>query len=241
LLPKPESRDPFFIRNIMKLIVVFDMNVRWKKIVARECLVFFSLVGIVLLTYIVILVFNHFKSNEVSRLEVETHLKRVAADSVVQNVWQKNETQNEFTKSYVRYFKLSKEEFTNSKVWNQFYKVARADSMAYKWENEYKDWAVPFLKKQGFNSPDEFQSFILKNILNTKDINDNRLAIKLYAERDSLQSKLDTARKKIVTTNGLTRTIWITVAISFFVLFVIRYIYYAIKWSIKTLKQPNQV
>jgi hypothetical protein len=215
------------------------MHIRSKKILAREFLIFITCLAIGLLTYLGLNVFNHFQQKKVSHLEIQTHLKRLEGDSLAKIYENKRRVQSDFTDKYIKHFNLSRNIFTNERVWLPLYRTAKSDSVQYKWENQWKDKAVPFLQKAGFSTPQEFRDFILKNMAMAKDIEQYRLSGVAYAQRDSLQNILDNKRMKIVGPSRQWRTALMALGIAFIVLFVVRYTHYAIRWSIKTLKQPN--
>jgi hypothetical protein len=134
---------------------------------------------------------------------------------------------------------LSRKDFTNAKVWNRLYEIARADSVKYKWEHAWKNNAVTFLKETDFETPQKFQTFILENIATGKDVEQNRLANEFYSEVDALQNKSNEVSMKIVTIENQLRMAAVALAIALFVLFVLRFFYYGIRWSISILKQPT--
>lgn len=214
------------------------MNIKTKKIIAREFLIFLICVVIALVTFLTIYPYNYFKRNQIDSLTKEISEKKLISDSLSKSYKLKTEKQFWFTDKYISKFDLPRnKDYNNAKVWNRLYEIAKSDSVRYKWEKTWDKELIAFNKELGFDTPQSFQNFILTNIIYTKDIEQNKAAEKINSEVDILQNKMSETYKKIVSTESQLRTAGLAFIISVVILFLFRYLFYGIKWSIRTLKQ----
>jgi hypothetical protein len=214
------------------------MNIKTKKIIAREFLIFLICIAIGIVTFLTIYPYNYFKRNQIDGLTKDISEKRKLSDSLSKSFRLKTEKQFWFTDKYTSKFDLPKDkDYNNAKLWDRLYEIAKSDSVKYKWEKTWDKELIAFNKELGFDTPKSFQDFILTNIIYTKDIEQNKSATAINSEVDIIQNKISETSKKIVSTENQIRTAGLSFIIAVIILLFLRYIFYGIKWSIRTLKQ----
>lgn len=217
------------------------MKLKTKKIIAREFLVFLLCIAIAIIAFLSIYPYNYLKQNHINNLTKEIAAKRTLADSLSKSYAKKYDNQIWFTNKIRSKFNVSKSaEYGNLKLWNTLYDIAKSDSIKFKWGKVWSKELVIFIKELGFETPDKFQSFILKNITNSKDIKENRVAYKINAEAEALQIKSHEISQKILSLENQLRTagLFFTIAVAIF--FFLRYIFYGVRWSVSTLNRKNE-
>ena len=122
------------------------------------------------------------------------------------------------------------------KWWNRSQTLAKNDSIKIIWETDWKKdpLYIQFFNKIGFPNPDSLQNFIITNSYSKLELNTKNKA-------DSLTKIITTLNKTYNTTSILSQNqqlefLWKSILVLFILLFALRYLFYAIKWSIKTLK-----
>lgn len=211
------------------------MNIKTKKIVAREFLVFLACLAIAIVTFLIIYPYNNFKQKQIDNLTKDISSKIIISDSLSKAYRLKYEKQLWFTDRYMSKLGFPKG-YSNEKIWNGLYRIAKTDSVKYKWENKWDKDLIAFNKELGFETPQSFQDFILTNIVYKNEIEKNQEAIKINAEADVIRNKIIEIRKKIVPIQNQFKTACIAFIIAVIILFVFRYMFYGTKWSIKTLR-----
>ena len=118
--------------------------------------------------------------------------------------------------------------------------LAKVDSIKYKW-NVWAKELIDFNKEFDFNTPEKFKEFIDANTINSKDsaeynesLNVNRDITILKTQKRDVETKKLSFEKQVEF--GITSTIVLGI-----ILFVARYLFCAVRWSIKVLKQKNEL
>ncbi len=99
-----------------------------------------------------------------------------------------------------------------------------------------ENW-TPFFKKIGFNNPSSLKEYILTNILDKSDIENNNKAIIINAENVTLKTQKAENQNKVLEHYEQVKVGIVALIICGIILFALRYIVYAVIWSLKTLKQ----
>jgi hypothetical protein len=126
---------------------------------------------------------------------------------------------------------------SNAKVWNKLYDIAKSDSIEYKWNNKWSVNLIEFNKELGFGTPQSFKSFILSSIITAEDIEKYNRAVDINSQVKSVHIKTQISVNKILSTKDQLRSAGLALIIAFMLLFFVRYMVYAIKWSITILKK----
>jgi len=97
-----------------------------------------------------------------------------------------------------------------------------------------------FNKKIGFSNPEEFQTFIENNRLTKEDSINNDLTKDIIAEINLLSIKKNKLESESMSIDEQFEFGLITLIVTFIILFGLRYLFYAITWSFKTLKEKSE-
>ncbi|MFP5082175.1 hypothetical protein [Pedobacter sp. JCM 36344] len=212
------------------------MNLQAKKTIAREfiLLILMTLIGIAF--FLCTFLYNFYTENQVNQKDQEIKSKTLIADSL-SNVFDKHKKKQSWI-----YDKLIEEfnvdnNYTQEKAWNQLLKVAKSNNTRIKWTTTWVSDLTPFLKKIGFNTPESFQSFILKYEISSDVTRNKQLAIELKRETSTLNKEKIILQEKILNIDKQINLGIGAFVICFVIIFFMRYIYYGIRWSVKTLKQ----
>ncbi|MCF6404814.1 hypothetical protein L3C95_18085 [Chitinophaga filiformis] len=212
------------------------MKLKTKKIIAREFLLLLLCAALAIFTFLGIYPYNFLKKRQIEALTIEITDKKNHADSLLAHVERKASKQFKFTNWYAHTFNVPRE---HQKIWMHFYKMAQTDSIKQLCEpNSNRDF-VAFLNQTGFKSPERFKSFILKNTLTLKDIHAKEASIIANKEADSMAIQRDELTTQILPFKsqlGISYLVFLTGLVA---LFLLRYVYYGIKWSILVLKQKS--
>ncbi len=126
----------------------------------------------------------------------------------------------------------------NDKVWKRLSDLSEKDSIRFKcksWDREL----ISFVQESGFETPEAFKNFIDANIIISDDIKRNNEASNMKAEIKSLNKEKEYAQSKIFSFEKQFQFALIAFIVSLSLLFIMRYIFYGIKWFIKTLNQKQ--
>jgi len=217
---------------------LLQMKLQTKKIIAKEFLILTITAFLGLIAFLGTYPYNYFQKNNIDKLNKSISEKTKIADSLSSSYNIKEGNQNWF---FNKYFDKVETEFnTSDELWKRLDDLAQKDSIKYKWEKVWNKELVAFLKETGFPSGDNFNSFILSSRITTADLQNYNQSTKVKKEINNLKSKKGNIKSSILSFNqqaefGL--KCFIVAAILFFCL---RYLYYSIRWSIKTLKQQNE-
>ncbi len=115
------------------------MNIKTKKIIAREFLVFLICIGISIVTFLAIYPYNYFMRNKIDSFKKDISEKKILSDSLSKSYMLKYDTQFWFTGEFNKKFNMS-----NTKLWESLYEIAKGDSVKYKWENTWDNELILF-------------------------------------------------------------------------------------------------
>jgi hypothetical protein len=205
-----------------------------KKILAREFVYFIICLLIFSLTFLFIFPYNYFTQNQAANFSKEVKEKNVFIDSIKSINNKKIDAQNYFTDNYKKEFDIDIYSEVNTELWNTLNRIVKADSVKYKWENKWEKTLVSFNKKMGYKSPEEFTNFIKSNVISSSDI---ALIEKSKKEVRFLKSQEKDKNSDFIELKEQLRISIIALLISFFTLFILRYLIYGTKWSLKVLKE----
>lgn len=211
------------------------MNLKTKKIIAREfILLLISFVFTGAFYLFCFYPYKNFQVNKYNKLELEINSKRHIVDSLRGIVLVKKKAQRNFT----NYFNFNGFKQTSTiKFWTVLYRLAKSDSISYYWENNFtKDFKF-HLSHLGYYHPKQLQNFILSNIINKTDDEISILADKKNSEVNALREKRSEANNRIYSDKQICEQAVSCLYILLAVLFGLRYLFYAIRWSVNVLKE----
>ncbi|MEZ4826981.1 MAG: hypothetical protein R3C61_11995 [Bacteroidia bacterium] len=212
------------------------MTSKQKKIIAREFLIFIAALGISVIAFIGTYPYNYFLNRKIDRIKEETKsLKdRIYKLEIAYN--QKTEKQRWFYNESVRKgingnFRYS------SQLWERLEELQKSDSIIFNWNNVWEKELIEIIQDIGFKNGEEFNRFILDNSVANEDSNDKVNEIRRKV--NSIEKTIWGLKSRILDTKEQIRFGLIFFAIISTIAFPIRYLFFAIRWSIKTLKEQE--
>lgn len=208
-----------------------------QKIIAREFLVLITTLIIGIIAFLSIYPYNIYHQNQVETINAQILIKKKISDSLSQSYNKKLDRQVWFSNKYINKFNLPGWS-NNDKVWKRLSDLSEKDSIRFKcksWDREL----ISFVQESGFETPEAFKNFIDANIIISDDIKRNNEASNMKAEIKSLNKEKEYAQSKIFSFEKQFQFALIAFIVSLSLLFIMRYIFYGIKWFIKTLNQKQ--
>ena len=209
------------------------MNLKIQKILAREFL-------IVMICFIVPIVFytyfslsNFYINKKIDRLHKTEIVYRNIKDSLSKKLQLQSDTQQLLTNHYNNYLgEIGYATLTNDELWGRLKYLAEVDSITIKWNTIWSYEKIAFVRFD-FKSPLEFQKFIVNNIPNVTVINQNESLLNTIHNKElsiSANLKSNTSKSEMAL---------FAFYISITLMFGLRYLVYASKWSYRTLLKKN--
>lgn len=214
------------------------MNKKIRKIIAREFLLLLVLIVLGSLIVLSVFPYNAYQRNQVVNLNSEIGLKEKQTNSLHKTVNEKIKNQEWFFVKVSSEFDIANSEYSELKtLWPLLQRIAENDSTAYRWNNKWENSLIEFHKSIGFKNPEELESFIEQNSVYSKDSIDLKKSNEIRIEIKGLNTRKSDLKRKIFTESDKENMAIGIGIILFGILFLSRYLFYAIKWSIKTLKE----
>ncbi len=234
--------DGFLQTDIVCNAKLLRMRLQTKKIIAREFLILTIAFFIGLLCFFSTYLYNFYKNKQAGDINKSIEEKSAQADSLAFAYKQKTEKQNWFFNQYSAEFDVKGDSKYNTKekVWSRIDNLAKKDSIRFKWENVWDKELINYNKKIGFQTPDSFKTFIESNRINETEIENYNSSLKLIEVIKSLTSKKDKIKSKTLTFDKQLEFGIKSLLVLIIFLFILRYLFYGIKWSIRTLKQKAE-
>ncbi len=205
------------------------MNKSVKKIIAREFIFLFCILVITVIAYVSTTIFNLYHIQKISTLDTKINiLSKSYKAKFDKQVW--------FFDKQQEYLKISYDHKEKKRTWRYLFNHVDNDrlpiKMGFKLDNTIKPWSVEviiFLKQLGFDTPEKFKKFIVDSRFNKAELENYRLSQSLSVEKQQISKRiLENYEKRDI-------TIWTSI-LSFVILFLLRYLILALRWSIHTLK-----
>jgi hypothetical protein len=218
------------------------MKLTTKKIIAREFLTLTLVLTLGLISFLCTYPYNAFKRNQVENKSTEISERTKLTDSLSISYKSKLDKQNWFFEKFSNHYDLTGDTTfnTRAKVWKMLDYLAIKDSIKYKWEKVWDKDIVEFNKEIGFSNPEVFHSFIDKNRLTKIDSLNYDSSLAINSEVALLSKFIKENESKILSYNEQTEFGIKALIICFIILFGFRYLFYSLKWSLKTLKQKSE-
>lgn len=211
------------------------MQLKTKKIIAREFILLILCISISLIVLLATYLHTCYYQSKQERYSKRI-ISTIKTSDYLKNIYDNKEVnQNRFTTEMN--YKYMEPKVSNIKFWTVLYRIAKHDSVDYKWKNKWEPSLIEAISNAGYKNPKDFQKFILSNIITKTDI-DNQDSIKqMNVLLSSLYSQENIYKRKIHDFDDRKNTAYITFLIAIGIVFFVRYFYYAIAWSYKVLKQ----
>lgn len=213
------------------------MKLQTKKIIAREFLLLTIVFALGFICFLSTYPYNNYKSSQAGSLDKTIAEKNRITDSLSYSYKSKSQKKDWFFGKFTE--KFGSDHYKNDEFWNRLSYLAERDSIKYKW-NSWSKELIDFNKELNFDTPQKFKEFIDANRLNRNDSANFNESEKVNQDILTLkQQKKEIEIKKLSFKEqvrfGVTSTIILLI-----ILFATRYLFYAVKWSIKVLKQKNE-
>ncbi len=214
------------------------MRLQIKKILAREFLLLTITISLGFIVFLLTYPYNLYRQNNASKLEVIIHENTNLADSLSKAFELKTTNQEWLHKKVLDEYDVGTNPlYTKDGIWEQLTFLAKTDSIKFRWGTKWKEEWTPFFKKIGFANPDSLKKFVNSNTIQDNDIEMKNRSKELKKETINFKDENLKIKNKV-----LSYSEQINFGISAFIilgllLFVLRYIVYAVQWSLKTLKE----
>lgn len=214
------------------------MELRTKKIIAREFLVTLTCLLVSFLFFIGTIIYNYRLESQRTDILNEIEIKTQLTDSLTRPYKEKLDNQEWFYTEAKN--KEAQGDYENSQqLWTRLTSLSKADSVIYKWDNVWSKELKEVLREIGFKDGKAFNSFIGKNILSDEESKSFDRIRTLKEEINTLNEKSKNLDyKQFDKDNQIESSLAILLIIGI-IGFPIRYFIYAIRWSYRVLKQKE--
>lgn len=217
------------------------MQLRAKKIIAREFLAILSCILVSSIYFFGVLIYNYRLDSQIEDTTIKIQKRNNLIDSLVAPFKNKLENQEWFYDESEN--KVIQDRYKSSgspdQLWERLSYLYKADSIVYKWDNIYKKNVKDGLREIGFKNGNEFNLFIKENSLSDSESEVYTRVQLIKEEITSLDTKVsDIEQNKFDHEEQIGSTLLILLIIGL-VIFPLRYIVYAICWSYRILKQKE--
>jgi hypothetical protein len=198
------------------------------KVIAREFIILMGCFGLGLIAFGGTFIYNGIAQTQVSKLE--RNLQDILNNGEHGQIKAKLTNQNrlwEFWKdktSYNKSFKI---------FWLRLQEQYQNKMISYRWDSWDDDFRDELRVEFGFQTYTDLEQFIRDNSIENSEDGAGK---KLIAEIEELEEKVQSERGKIMTLENQGAFAFITFLFLLIPAFPLRYLYYAIMWSIHTLK-----
>lgn len=215
------------------------MKLITKKFIAREFLILLSSLIIWIASYLSISLYNLFHQHEIKNTDDMIYMKIQMADSLSKAYDQKKDKQLWFTNNYKeRYSDLPKSyEQANQIIWRNFKSWRDENVIVDKWNKVWSKDFISFITQLEFENPTVFKNFIEQNLITSNDSLNKQKSDLYRNEINKLKVKKAALSGKLFSRDEQYQFSIQFFVCSLIVLFGVRFIYYGIKWSVKTLRE----
>ncbi len=241
------------------------MRLKTKKIIAREFLFLMGCISVFILTYFGTLTYNLLIETRISMLEKSIISINEKINSLEKTFFQKVNNQKEFYEKFMGhpYNKVNTEDLWHwsqpeykkrllveellgktstgipkyQDLWKSLEELQKTDSVIYKRNHRLSDNLIERLNETGYNNGHDFNQFIKENSLNADEKENKSMVSNMEDNVINLQEQIrDTRQKSFIDRINISSFLLI---LAILIAFPLRYLFLAIRWSIKTLKQKE--
>jgi hypothetical protein len=214
------------------------MKLNKKKIIAREFLILLSCIIISGIAFIGVYPYNFVIQSKIEKLEKTTIPLTYEIDSLESSIneklskqkWYYNENEKKNTiGSYKSY----------SELWGRLEYIQKSDSIIFKWDNVWNKDLIRIIKEIGFNTAQDFDKFIFDNSLNPDELKKMEKIDLIKTEVSKIRNEIRSKEDKLLNIADQIYFTLLVLLVTGIIAFPIRFLFYSIKWSIRTLKQKE--
>ncbi len=221
--------------------MIMPLNLKKKKIIAREFVFFVIILFITLLGFLYTVYYNSHLNKKIAHTKAQIESNTNRAHPLAKVYSDKLQKQKWFYSRVNEKFDIDPIHILNYEMlWSNFQRIVEHDSMAIRFNQTWSPDIRQGYIDIGFKSAEQLQSFIQRNIITENDIKNNNEASHLYAsnqgfvwDADNMSGLFYNSPKQLLF--SLYTFLW-----AMAILFGLRYLFYGIVWSAKTLKQKNE-
>lgn len=216
-----------------------EMKLNRKKIIAKEFLIIVACALVFGLAFISTIPYNYVIESRIDSLETNSQSLSDSIRNIQMNFLPKIDKQKEL-------FDISEtnrwhtKQWTYQELWSRLQQLNESDSLEFKWNNEWdSEFKTELNDKLGFKEVSDFKNYIVNNSLTSTEFEQNVRGENIIEERKSIERRIETERYKLMGDDDRFEFSFICLLIIGLIAFPLRYLFYAVKWSIKTLKQKE--
>lgn len=213
------------------------MNKTTKKIIAREFLILLAMAILGGLLVLCVFPYNAIKQNRINDLVLKEVQLKNNIDSLGAKALEKQKKNEWYYKKLGSEFNFEKPPYTKiNTFWTRIKTLAEKDSLKEMYSDKWSEKVKKFHSDLGFKNGDEFQNFVINNSLTKSDSIDLIKTDKLKTELNKIiDERYDIESEKVSENHHIDIAGGIFLAL-FIIMFLMRYLFYAIKWSFRILK-----
>ena len=142
---------------------------------------------------------------------------------------------------FFRYFGPEKNEYHyyEEALWKDILRFYNNESIEQSWNSTWVPEVIDFFNANGYASPQALQGFLKSSIINESDVDGVSRYKALAATIGQKDAQLNKKKARIYSKDKITGIMSNSSIIILGLLFLGRYFYYALRWSIKALKTPS--
>ncbi len=214
------------------------MKLQTKKIIAREFLLLMLSIGIGLAAFLCTYLYNFYQQTKSQNISNKIKVEEYTADSLVRPFNNKIKQHELFYNQNNEKIDLSGSRYDSPrKLWSRVNDLALKDSIRIKFRTIWTSELKKVLGEIGFDNPEKLQSSIDKNRITPGDSSKYEEAKNIRTKISLLKREIGSRNSKVLFIKSQTEFSFWAFCISIIILFVIRYIFYAVKWSANILRQ----
>lgn len=210
------------------------MQLKLKKIIARESLYLLASITLSVLFYLSLLGYDQYLSIKKNRALDNLEKLEITYDSLTNRYEAKIDKQKllyeKFSNNYSPYFE------TYENMWDRMIYLYESDSIYIKFNKIWSKEIIDFFKSEGLNSGESLNLFIESNRL-PPHVDKQIKAFKRNIELS--KNEVNDLNKKKLRSDEKIELSLIALAILLIFFMLIRYIVYLVMWSMRTLKTPD--
>jgi hypothetical protein len=216
------------------------MKLQTKKIIAREFIMLVITIVLVAGVFLGTYIYNYFQHSNVVEVQAAILKKTFIADSLAKPYKTKMQNQQWFYDKNNEIVDLKNTDFNSpNKLWQRLDYLSASDSIKIKIDSFWTPEIKQLLVTIDFDKPEKLTAFINKNRITSDDSTDLQKSIVANETLGKLNKLKADYKAKVFSFQSQTRiAIW-TLVILFILLFVMRFLFYAVRWSVKILKQDT--
>lgn len=216
------------------------MNNKRKKIIAREFLILVGCLLGALIGFICTYPYNYFTNSNIAELNKEIRIVELKIDSIQRPIQKKISEQKRVYKEWMNNDGLDKTAYADYREhWARLEYLQKEDSIQFKFKNVWVKVVIDHLKNMGFSNSNELSEFIATNSISEYDKNLQTKSKPLVDEISELREKCRDKKGDVLSFNDQLDFSLVVLLFVGIIAFPFRYLIYAIKWSLRTLKQNN--